>query len=99
MKEIKGLYTITALSWKPDATKLYAVSSILFPFNLVSICEAGFFENKFNYFSFVVKGSLTGAVEIFDCCLKKVVYKNKYEISYVGSNQVCMKWLIFWNFI
>jgi len=35
-----------------------------------------------------VKGSLCGGVELFDCCLKKTIYNNKFEITHVGLSQV-----------
>lgn len=35
-----------------------------------------------------LQGSLCGGVEMFDCCLKKVLYKNKFEITHVGPSQV-----------
>lgn len=37
------------------------------------------------------KGSLCGGVELFDCCLKKMLYKNKFEVSHVGPSQVNIK--------
>lgn len=39
----------------------------------------------------IVAGTLCGAVELFDCCLKKVMYKNKFEMTYVGLSQVIVK--------
>ena len=59
-KVIKNLYTISALSWKRDGSRLVA-------------------------------GTLCGSVEIFDCCLRRSVYKNKYEMTYVGLSQVIVK--------
>lgn len=56
-KEIKNLYTITALCWKKDGSKLVA-------------------------------GSLCGAVELFDCALRRQIYKNKFDLTYVGVSQV-----------
>jgi len=35
-----------------------------------------------------MKGSLCGGVELFDCCLKKTIYNNKFEITHVGLSQV-----------
>lgn len=35
-----------------------------------------------------VQGSLCGSVDLFDCCLRRVLYKNKFEITYVGHSQV-----------
>lgn len=34
------------------------------------------------------QGTLCGGVEIFDCCLRRTNYKNKFEITYVSLNQV-----------
>ncbi|XP_033644927.1 intraflagellar transport protein 172 homolog [Asterias rubens] len=60
MKEIKNLYTITALAWKKDGSRLVA-------------------------------GTLCGGVELFDCCLRRAIYKNKFEMTYVGLSQVIVK--------
>ncbi|XP_055666694.1 intraflagellar transport protein 172 homolog isoform X1 [Falco peregrinus] len=59
-KEIAHLYTITALAWKRDGSR---------------ICV----------------GTLCGGVEQFDCCLRRSIYKNKFEITYVGPSQVIVK--------
>ncbi|KAM6123262.1 intraflagellar transport protein 172 homolog [Pterocles gutturalis] len=59
-KEIAHLYTITALAWKRDGSR---------------ICV----------------GTLCGGVEQFDCCLRRTIYKNKFEITYVGPSQVIVK--------
>jgi len=59
-KNIKNLYTITALSWKKDGSRLCA-------------------------------GTLCGGVEIFDCCLRRSIFKNKFEMTYVGLSQVIVK--------
>lgn len=59
-KNIPNLYTITALSWKRDGSRL--------------IC-----------------GTLCGAVDLFDCCLRRTIYKNKFEMTYVGLSQVIVK--------
>lgn len=37
---------------------------------------------------FCPQGTLCGGVEQFDCCLRKTIYKNKFEITYVGPSQV-----------
>lgn len=36
------------------------------------------------------QGTLCGAVEAFDCSLKKSLYQNTFEITYVGLSQVCL---------
>ncbi|XP_064911402.1 intraflagellar transport protein 172 homolog isoform X1 [Columba livia] len=59
-KEITHLYTITALAWKRDGSRICA-------------------------------GTLCGGVEQFDCCLRRSVYKNKFEMMYVGPSQVIVK--------
>ena len=56
-----------------------------------------FYLSLFNFFvycllllSFTVQGTLCGGVELFDCCLRRSIYKNKFEITYVGLSQVCI---------
>ncbi|KAI9219008.1 hypothetical protein BC828DRAFT_407082 [Blastocladiella britannica] len=39
----------------------------------------------------VVLGSVTGAVEMFDCCLKRLRYKGTFEFTYVSPSQVLVK--------
>lgn len=34
------------------------------------------------------QGTLCGGVEQFDCCLRRSIYKNKFEMTYVGPSQV-----------
>ncbi|KAK3091661.1 hypothetical protein FSP39_021624, partial [Pinctada imbricata] len=60
VKEIRNLYTITAMAWKKDGSR-------------------------------VTCGTLCGGVELFDCCLKRTIYKNKFEITHVGLSQVIVK--------
>lgn len=36
----------------------------------------------------VWQGTLCGGVELFDCCLRRSIYKNKFEMTYVGLSQV-----------
>ncbi|NWW87428.1 IF172 protein, partial [Rhynochetos jubatus] len=61
-KDIAHLYTITALAWKRDGSR---------------ICV----------------GTLCGGVEQFDCCLRRSIYNNKFEVTYVGPSQVIVKTL------
>ncbi|KAL1502378.1 hypothetical protein ABEB36_007525 [Hypothenemus hampei] len=61
-KIIKNLYTITALAWKRDGSK-------------------------------VTCGSFCGAVMMFESVLKRRVWKDKFEITYVGPSQVLVKHL------
>ena len=56
-KEIQYLYSITALGWKRDGSRVAA-------------------------------GSLCGGVELFESVLKRAVWKNKFEMTYVGPSQV-----------
>ncbi|RTG85468.1 intraflagellar transport protein 172 [Schistosoma bovis] len=60
LKEIKNLYTITAIAWKQDGSKL-------------------------------VVGTYCGGVDIFDCCMKKKLYKKIFELNYVGPSQVIVR--------
>ncbi|XP_043216719.1 intraflagellar transport protein 172 homolog isoform X2 [Amphibalanus amphitrite] len=60
MKEIKNLYTITALAWKRDGSR-------------------------------VTCGSLCGSVELFDSALKRAVWNDRWEMTYVGPSQVLIK--------
>ncbi|XP_077366599.1 intraflagellar transport protein 172 homolog [Festucalex cinctus] len=36
-------------------------------------------------------GTLCGGVELFDCCLRRTIYKNKFEITYVGLSQIIVR--------
>ncbi|XP_027896583.1 intraflagellar transport protein 172 homolog [Xiphophorus couchianus] len=36
-------------------------------------------------------GTLCGGVELFDCCLRRAIYKNKFEMTYVGLSQVIIR--------
>lgn len=38
------------------------------------------------------QGTLCGGVEQFDCCLRRTIYKNKFEMTYVGPSQVGVIW-------
>ncbi|KAJ3095379.1 hypothetical protein HDU97_007002 [Phlyctochytrium planicorne] len=60
MKTIENFYSVTAMSWKPDGSRLIAAN----------IC---------------------GAVEMFDCCLRRSRYKGKFEFTYVSPSQVIVK--------
>ncbi|CAH0547356.1 unnamed protein product [Brassicogethes aeneus] len=59
-KEIKNLYTVTALAWKRDGSK-------------------------------VTCGGMCGAVLQFESVLKRTVWKDKFEITYVGPSQVLVQ--------
>ncbi|CAH8560325.1 unnamed protein product [Schistosoma turkestanicum] len=60
LKEIKNLYTITAIAWKQDGSEL-------------------------------VIGTYCGAVDLFDCCVKKKLYRKIFEFNYVGPSQVIVR--------
>lgn len=60
IKVVDGMYTVTALAWKPDGSKLAV-------------------------------GSLCGAVDLFDACLRRVRYKGKFEFTYVSPSTVIVK--------
>uniref|UniRef100_A0A8C2ZEP1 Intraflagellar transport protein 172 homolog n=1 Tax=Cyclopterus lumpus TaxID=8103 RepID=A0A8C2ZEP1_CYCLU len=36
-------------------------------------------------------GTLCGGVELFDCCLRRAIYKNKFEMTYVVLSQVIVR--------
>ncbi|XP_061900790.1 intraflagellar transport protein 172 homolog isoform X2 [Entelurus aequoreus] len=36
-------------------------------------------------------GTLCGGVELFDCCLRRTIYRNKFEVTYVGLSQVIVR--------
>ncbi|KAK7792281.1 hypothetical protein R5R35_013312 [Gryllus longicercus] len=59
-REIQHLYSITALGWKRDGSR-------------------------------VAVGTLCGAVELFESVLRRTVWKNKFEMTYVGPSQVLVK--------
>ncbi len=56
-KEVKNLYSVTAMAWKKDGSR-------------------------------VAVGSLCGAVEMFESVLRRAVWKNRFEMTYVGPSQV-----------
>ena len=35
-----------------------------------------------------LQGSLCGALDVYDCCLRRILYKNKYELTYISESQV-----------
>ncbi|KAJ1528639.1 hypothetical protein ONE63_007034 [Megalurothrips usitatus] len=60
VKEIPNLYTITAMAWKRDGSR-------------------------------VACGALCGSVELFESVIKRMLWKNKFEMTYVGPSQVLVK--------
>jgi intraflagellar transport protein 172 len=59
-KFVDGLYSITAICWKPDGSAL-------------------------------ITGSINGTVNSFEACLKKSMFKDIFEITYISHNQVIIK--------
>nr|XP_014345853.1 PREDICTED: intraflagellar transport protein 172 homolog [Latimeria chalumnae] len=56
------------------------------------VCRQKSYSNFFFFFFFLyLVGTLCGGVEQFDCCLRRSVYKNKFEMTYVGPSQVIVK--------
>ena len=39
----------------------------------------------------IAAGTLTGGVELFDCSLKRQIFRNRFEITYVGLSQAIIK--------
>ncbi len=60
VKNLDGMYSVTALCWKPDGSGL-------------------------------VTGNLCGSVDVFEACLKKTIFKEKFEVTYVSHSQVVIK--------
>jgi hypothetical protein len=51
-------------------------------------CSCLYFMCFYCLFRSLLQGTLCGGVELFDCCLRRSIYKNKFEITYVGLSQV-----------
>lgn len=60
IKHVEGMYSVSALCWKPDGSGL-------------------------------ITGNLCGSVDLFEACLKKTIFKEKFEITYVSHSQVVIK--------
>lgn len=60
IKEVKDMYSVTAMSWKLDGSRLCV-------------------------------GTLAGAVDAYDACLRRYRYKGKFEFTYVSLSQVIVK--------
>ena len=60
VKQIENLYTVTALAWKCDGSRLTV-------------------------------GSLCGAVDLYDACIRRVRYKGRFEFTYVSTSTVIVK--------
>lgn len=89
-KEIPNLYTITSLSWKKDGSRLCAVgtSRSIAAWPLGFSEQVSFNSSCFDFSRVRCQGTLCGGVELFDCCLRRTIYKNKFEMTYVGLSQV-----------
>ncbi|XP_071451009.1 intraflagellar transport protein 172 homolog [Hetaerina americana] len=61
-KNIQNLYSVTALSWKRDGSRLAV-------------------------------GGLCGSVEIFETVLRRIIWRSKFEMTYVGPSQVLVRQL------
>lgn len=57
---VENLYTVTALCWKADGSRL-------------------------------VTGSLCGAVDTYDACIRRYLYRGKYEFTYTSLSSVIVK--------
>eukprot|EP01137_Pigoraptor_chileana_P037243 Opistho-2@34026 len=72
-------YSLRKNSWEEGGVKtienLYTVSSLSWKYDG----------------SRLAVGTLCGAVELFDCCLRRARYKGKFEFTYVGPSQVIVK--------
>eukprot|EP00760_Papus_ankaliazontas_P035970 PhM_4_TR811/c0_g1_i1/m.62923/K19676/IFT172; intraflagellar transport protein 172 len=55
--------------------------------NLYSICSAGWKSDG----SKLVVGSLCGAVDVYEACLRRCRYKGTFEFTYVSQNQVIVR--------
>ena len=60
IKQVDNMYTVTALAWKCDGSRLTV-------------------------------GSLCGAVDLYDACIKRVRYKGRFEFTYVSTSTVIVK--------
>mmetsp|Transcript_15284 Transcript_15284/g.25210 ORF Transcript_15284/g.25210 Transcript_15284/m.25210 type:complete len:1767 (+) Transcript_15284:218-5518(+) len=60
VKDVENLYTVSALSWKPDGSRLAV-------------------------------GNLTGAIDLYDACIRRYRYRGKFEFTYVSLSQVIVK--------
>lgn len=60
VKHIENLYSVTALAWKYDGSRLAV-------------------------------GSVCGALDLYDACVRRYRYKGKFEFTYVSLSQVIVK--------
>lgn len=57
---VENLYTVTALGWKPDGSRLAV-------------------------------GSLCGGTDVYDACVRRHLYKGKFEFTYVSTSVAIVK--------
>lgn len=60
MKHIENYYSVTAVCWKNDSSRL-------------------------------VIASLCGSVDMFDISMKKIRYKGKFDLNYIGPSQIVIQ--------
>jgi intraflagellar transport protein 172 len=60
VKTVENLYTVTALGWKPDGSRLAV-------------------------------GSLCGGTDVYDACVRRHLYKGKFEFTYVSTSVAIVK--------
>lgn len=60
VRHVENMYTVTALGWRTDGSRLAV-------------------------------GSLCGAVDVYDACVKRTRYKGRFELTYVSVSQVIVK--------
>lgn len=78
--DIQNMYTLTALSWKRDGSKVNFRRDF---FEMKKMAGADIEQ--------LVVGTLTGGLEMYDACLKRFKYKGKFEMVYVSPSQVIVK--------
>lgn len=77
-KEIEHLYSVTTIGWKKDGSRV-AVGSLCG--NFCNLCQTESFIHL----------HILGGVELFESVLKRAVWKNKFEMTYVGPSQVSIR--------
>ncbi|CAN0489602.1 unnamed protein product [Discosporangium mesarthrocarpum] len=60
LRKVESLYTVTALDWRADGSRL-------------------------------ALGSLCGACDVYDTCVRRVRYKGRFELTYVSMSQVIVR--------
>ncbi len=92
-KDVENLYTVTSLSWRRDGSKIAVVRRVeriddTHMIYSVCMCVCLCLSVCLSACLSVCQGSLCGAMDVFDCCIRRVMYKNKYELTYVSQSQV-----------